>query len=122
MKKLLLSLTVLLSLTTFANSKEDMIEMGLMNKFPTLTEGKTTINVHEYDIDLDHHKIELKVELKGDASKDEYDKLDKAKLETLASEMAKYTQTESGKTLPVYVEIELDRDMLPDEVLYKNTF
>ncbi|MEG0137330.1 MAG: hypothetical protein RR682_15195, partial [Cetobacterium sp.] len=48
--------------------------------------------------------------------------LDKAKLETLAAEMAKYTQTESGKTLPVYVEIELDRDMLPDEVLYKNTF
>lgn len=122
MKKLLLSLTVLVSLTALANSKEDMIEMGLMNKYPALTDGKTTINVHEYDVDLDHHKIEVKVELKGDALKAEYDKLDKAKLETLTSEMAKYTQTESGKTLPVSLEIELDRDMLPDEVLYKNTF
>ncbi|WP_448821793.1 hypothetical protein [Cetobacterium sp.] len=122
MKKLLLGLTVLLSLTAFANSKEDMIETGLMNKFPTLTDGQTTINIHEYDVDLDHHKIKLKVELKGDATKNEYDKLDKAKLELLASEMAKYTQTESGKTLPVYLEIELDKDMLPDEILYKNTF
>ncbi|MCQ8211106.1 hypothetical protein NON08_00785 [Cetobacterium somerae] len=122
MKKLLLSLTVLLSVTALANSKEDMIEMGLMNKYPALTDGKTTINVHEYDVDLDHHKIELKIELKGDASKTEYDKLDKAKLEELASEMAKYTQTESGKNLPVSLEIEVDRDMLPDEILYKNTF
>lgn len=122
MKKLLLSLTVLLSLTALANSKEDMIEMGLMNKFPTLTDGKTTINIHEYDVDLDHHKIELKIELKGDASKDEYDKLDKAKLEALAAEMSKYTQIESGKNLPVNIEIEVDRDMLPDEVLYKNIF
>lgn len=122
MKKLLLSLSILLSLTAFANSKEDMIEMGLMNNFPTLTDGKTTIDIHEYDVDLDHHKIKLKIELKGEASKEEYNKLDKAKLETLASEMAKYTQTESGKTLPVYVEIELDKDMLPDVVLYKNTF
>lgn len=96
--------------------------MGLMKKFPALTDGTTTINVHEYDVDLDHHKIEVKVELKGDALKAEYDKLDKAKLETLASEMAKYTQTESGKNLPVQFEIELDKDMLPDEVLYKNTF
>lgn len=122
MKKLLLSLTVLLSLTALANSKEDMIEMGLMNKFPTLTDGKTTINIHEYDVDLDHHKIELKIELKGDASKDEYDKLDKAKLEALAAEMSKYIQIESGKNLPVNIEIEVDRDMLPDEVLYKNIF
>ncbi|MDX8335630.1 MULTISPECIES: hypothetical protein [Cetobacterium] len=122
MKKIVLSLAVLLSLTTFANSKEDSIEMGLMKKFPALTDGTTTINVHEYDVDLDHHKIEVKVELKGDALKAEYDKLDKAKLETLASEMAKYTQTESGKNLPVQFEIELDKDMLPDEVLYKNTF
>ena len=122
MKKLLLSLTILLSVTSLANSKEDMIEMGLMNKYPTLTDGKTTINVHEYDVDLDYHKIELKVELKGDELKNEYDKLDKAKLEVLASEMAKYAQTESGKTLPVSLEIELDRDMLPDKTLYKNTF
>lgn len=122
MKKLLLSLTVLLSLTAFANSKEDMIEMGLMNKYPTLTDGKTSINVHEYDVDLDHQKIKLKVELKGDNIKEEYNKLDKAKLEALASEIAKFSQTESGKTFPVYVEIELDKDMLPDETLYKNTF
>ena len=122
MKKLLLTLTVLLSLTAFANSKEDMIEMGLMNKYPALTDGQTTINIHEYDIDLDHNKIELKIELKGDDLKNEYDKLNKGKLEALAAEMAKYAQTESGKNLPVHVEIELDRDMLPDETLYKNIF
>ena len=36
--------------------------------------------------------------------------------------MSKYTQIESGKNLPVNIEIEVDRDMLPDEVLYKNIF
>ena len=38
------------------------------------------------------------------------------------SDMAKYAQNESGKNLPVHIEVEVDRDMIPDETLYKKTF
>lgn len=122
MKKLLLGLTLVVSLTAFANSKEDRIEHDLMNKYPTITDGATAIKIHEYDVDIDHDKIKVKIELKGDQYKDEFLKVDKAKFEAIAAEMAKYAQTESDKKLPVIVEVELDRDLLPDETLYKNTF
>ncbi|MGL4308464.1 hypothetical protein [Cetobacterium sp. SF1] len=122
MKKLILCLSILSSVAVFANAQEDKIEMELMKQYPTLTDGTTSINVHKYDVDLDHHKIELKVELKGENIESEFNKLEKAKLETVASEMAKYTQTESGKKLPVELEIELDKDLEPDQTLYKNIF
>ena len=63
MKKIVLGLTILLSLTSLANSKEDMIEMGLMSRFPILTDDTTTVNVHEFDVDLDHEKIEVTTQL-----------------------------------------------------------
>ncbi|MGL4653926.1 MAG: hypothetical protein ACRCZH_07325 [Cetobacterium sp.] len=122
MKKIVLGLTLLLSLTSLANSKEDMIEMGLMSRFPILTDDTTTINIYEFDVDLDHEKIEIKLELKGVGRKEEFEKIDKVKLEALMSDIAKYAQNESGKTLPVHLEIEVDRDMIPDETLYKNIF
>ncbi|MGL4357338.1 hypothetical protein [Cetobacterium sp.] len=122
MKKIVLGLTLLLSLTSFANSKEDMIEVGLMSRFPILTDDVTTVNVHEFDVDLDHEKIEIKLELKGVGRKEEFEKIDKSKLETLMADMAKYAQNESGKNLPVHIEVEVDRDMIPDETLYKNIF
>ncbi|MGL5176217.1 MAG: hypothetical protein ACRC7F_07655 [Cetobacterium sp.] len=122
MKKIVLGLTILLSLTSLANSKEDMIEMGLMSRFPILTDDTTTVNVHEFDVDLDHEKIEIKLELKGVGRKEEFEKIDKTKLEAIMSDMAKYAQNESGKNLPVHIEVEVDRDMIPDETLYKKTF
>ena len=124
MKKVILGLTVLLSVAAMAKSKGDMIEKEMLTKFPSLTDGVTTINVHKYDVDVHKKSSEVKVEFKGKDKelKAEYDKMNKAKVEEAASQMAQYVQTEAKNTNPVKVKIEIDRDALPDEVLYENTF
>lgn len=124
MKKVILGLTVLLSVAAMAKSKDDMIEKEMLTKFPSLTDGVTTMNVHKYDVDVHKKSSELKVEFKGNDKelKAEYDKMNKAKVEEVASQMAQYVQTEAKNTNPVKVKIEIDRDALPDEVLYENTF
>lgn len=124
MKKFVLGLTILLSVAAMAKSKDDVIEKEMMTKFPSLTDGATTINVHKYDVDLHKKGSELKVELKGKDKelKAEYDKMNKAKVEEVAAQMAKYVQTQANDMKPVKVKIEIDRDALPDEVLYENTF
>lgn len=124
MKKVILGLTVLLSVAAMAKSKDDMIEKEMLTKFPSLTDGVTTMNVHKYDVDVYKKSSELKIEFKGNDKelKAEYDKMNKAKVEEVASQMAQYVQTEAKNTNPVKVKIEIDRDALPDEVLYENTF
>lgn len=124
MKKVILGLTVLLSVAAMAKSKDDMIEKEMLTKFPSLTDGVTTMNVHKYDVDVHKKSSELKIEFKGNDKelKAEYDKMNKAKVEEVASQMAQYVQTEAKNTNPVKVKIEIDRDALPDEVLYENTF
>lgn len=124
MKKVILGLTVLLSVAAMAKSKDDMIEKEMLTKFPSLTDGVTTMNVHKYDVDVHKKSSEVKMEFKGNDKelKAEYDKMNKAKVEEVASQMAQYVQTEAKNTNPVKVKIEIDRDALPDEVLYENTF
>ncbi|WP_297597577.1 hypothetical protein [uncultured Cetobacterium sp.] len=122
MKKFLLLLSVLGSMTVLANSKEDMVEDGLMNKYSIITDGVNSVRIHEYDIDIEGKKIELKVELKGDDQKQEFEKLNKMKVREFFMEASKYTQTETGRNIPVEVRVELDKDLLPDEVLYKEIF
>lgn len=122
MKKLLVGLFTLLSLTALAGDMEDKIEKDLYTKCPAITDGTVSIPVHEYDVDLEDKKIKLEVELRGDKTKAEFDKMDKAKVEAYASTIAKYVQEESKKNLPVEVEIKVDKEMLPDEKLYMNTF
>ncbi|WP_297596062.1 hypothetical protein [uncultured Cetobacterium sp.] len=122
MKKLILGLVVLSSITAFAGERENKLEQALITKYPALTDGATSIKIHEYDVDIHRKRMEVKVELKGEKDKEEFTKIDKNKLETLVKEIVAYSQSESGEKIPVKVKIELDRDILPDETLYKQTF
>jgi phenylacetate-coenzyme A ligase PaaK-like adenylate-forming protein len=122
MKKLLIGLFAVLSLTALASDLEDKVERDLYAKTPAITDGTISVPVHEYDVDLKKDKIKVEVELKGDKSKAEFEKMDKAKVEEYAASLAKYVQEELKSTLPVQVKIELDRDILPDEDLYFKRF
>lgn len=123
MKKLILGLLLATSVVSFASKKEKMIEKELMAKYPALTDGTTSIKVDEYDVDVDEKHIDLKIELKGTKDKEEFNKLNKEKLDALAAEMAKFTQTEAKHEVPVNLKIKLDLDKpLPDETLFKKTF
>ena len=123
MKKLILSLLLATSVVSFASKKEKMLEKELMAKYPALTDGTTSIKVDEYDVDVDEKHIDLKIELKGTKDKEEFNKLNKEKLDALAAEMAKFTQTEAKHEVPVNLKIKLDLDKpLPDETLFKKTF
>ncbi|WP_297406086.1 hypothetical protein [uncultured Cetobacterium sp.] len=122
MKKVVFIFSFLVFSLGFASSVEDAIEDSLILKYPSISDGKTSIKVHEYDVDIDHHKIELKIEVKGDETKEKFEKLDQDKLEIYFTQMIKYIQKESKKSLPVELEVELDRDFHPDIDLYKNTF
>ncbi|MCQ9627299.1 hypothetical protein HS141_10170 [Cetobacterium somerae] len=123
MKKLILGLLLATSVVSFASKKEKMIEKELMTKYPALTDGTTSIKVDEYDVDVDEKHIDLKIELKGTKDKEEFNKLNKEKLDALAAEMAKFTQTEAKHEVPVNLKIKLDLEKpLPDETLFKKTF
>lgn len=122
MKKLILGLAILTSISAFAGEKEDRVEQALMAKYPAITDGTTSININEYDVDIHKSKMEIKIELKGEKDKESFAKLDKNKLETLVKDIVTYSQNEVGEKVPVKLEIELDKDILPDETLYKHTF
>nr|WP_307776115.1 hypothetical protein [uncultured Cetobacterium sp.] len=122
MKKVVLCLFILTSIISLSNSREDMIEKQLMEKYPSLTDGTNTIKVHEYDVEIKGDKTEVKIEIKGDSNKEVFEKFDQEKLGALFTEITEYAQTEITKPQPIELEVELDRDFAPDEYLYKNTF
>ncbi|MGL4989189.1 MAG: hypothetical protein ACRCZO_07435 [Cetobacterium sp.] len=123
MKKIVLGMVLAISTLSFANGKEKAIEKNLMTKYPVLTDGVSSVTVHEYDVDVEKKKIELEVELNNESDKAAFNNLNKEKLEMLAKEMAKFTQDEAKKNLPVELKIKLDLNApLQDEVLYEKTF
>ncbi|MGL4904435.1 MAG: hypothetical protein ACRC34_02910 [Cetobacterium sp.] len=123
MKKIVLGMVLAISTLSFANGKEKAIEQSLMTKYPVLTDGVSSVTVHEYDVDVEKKKIELEVELNNESDKAAFNNLNKEKLEMLAKEMAKFTQDEAKKNLPVELKIKLDLNApLQDEVLYEKTF
>lgn len=122
MKKIMLILTVLTSVVALGDSREDMVEDQLMKKYPTITDGTNTVKIHDYDVDIDKGQIEIKIELKDDANKVAFGKLNQEKLAETFTEITKYAQTELTKPLPIELKVELDRDVYPDENLYKNIF
>ncbi|MGL6098246.1 MAG: hypothetical protein ACRCZ9_13105 [Fusobacteriaceae bacterium] len=123
MKKIVLGMVLAISTLSFANGKEKAIENNLMTNYPVLTDGVSSVTVHEYDVDVEKKKIELEVELNNESDKAAFNNLNKEKLEMLAKEMAKFTQDEAKKNLPVELKIKLDLNTpLQDEVLYEKTF
>lgn len=120
MKKILLGLTILLSIGLYANDIEDSVENNLLIKYPTLNSGLEKVNIHEYDVDIKKDKIKLKIELKGKNVKKDYEKLSKDDVVREVEEIVKYIKGEAKSNLPVKVKIEIDNEVLPDEVVYRN--
>lgn len=120
MRKILLGLTILLSIGLYANDIEDSVENNLLIKYPTLNSGLEKVNIHEYDVDIKKDKIKLKIELKGKNVKKDYEKLSKDDVVREVEEIVKYIKGEAKSNLPVKVKIEIDNEVLPDEVVYRN--
>ena len=95
MKKVVFIFSFLVFSLGFASSVEDAIEDSLILKYPSISDGKTSIKVHEYDVDIDHHKIELKIEVKGDETKEKFEKLNKS--EKVDFELLKQQRKKWGK-------------------------
>lgn len=119
MRKILLGLTILLSIGLYANDIEDSVENNLLIKYPTLNSGLEKVNIHEYDVDIKKDKIKLKIELKGKNVKKDYEKLSKDDVVREVEEIVKYIKGEAKSNLPVKVKIEIDNEVLPDEVVYR---
>lgn len=120
MKRLLLGIAILSSVSLYANEREDMVEKNLLTKYPALVSGVEKVDIHEYDVDIKKDKIKVKIELKGKDIKKEYEKLKKGDIDKETNEISKYIKDEIKESLPIKIKIEIDNEVLPDEIVYRN--
>lgn len=120
MKRLLLGIAILSSVSLYANEREDMVEKNLLTKYPALVSGVEKVDIHEYDVDIKKDKIKVKIELKGKDIKKEYEKLKKGDIDKGTNEISKYIKDEIKESLPIKIKIEIDNEVVPDEIVYRN--
>lgn len=122
MKKIVILLSLCLSLTAFASKMEKQLEKELESKYGALNDGKVTLHIHEYDVDLEHNKIKVELEIKGKDGLTTFDEMDKAKFDEVAGNIAKYVKDQTKKTLPVEVIVKVDEDFVEHKYPYNKTF
>ncbi|MBC2855594.1 hypothetical protein H3N56_03665 [Cetobacterium sp. 2A] len=122
MKKIVILLSLCLSLTAFASKMEKQLEKELESKYGALNDGKVTLHIHEYDVDLEHNKIKVELEIKGKDGLKTFDEMDKAKFDEVAGNIAKYVKDQTKKTLPVEVIVKVDEDFVEHKYPYNKTF
>lgn len=122
MKKLVPLFLLAVSLVAFGSEMEKKLEKDLEAKYGALNDGKVTLKVHEYEVELEHNKIKLELEIKGKDGLKTFEEMDKAKFEAVAGEMAKYVKDETKKNLPVEVIVKVDEDFFEHKYPYKKVF
>jgi hemerythrin superfamily protein len=128
MKKLLLGLTLLMSVTALADgpyeAQEEILERKFEMNHKVLTDGKEKLENVEYDLDIYENNVLVTLEVdtkigKGDA----WEKFDKAKFDQLMEELVKEIRTDLNKdNIPVNISVELDRNFSDEEMVYNKTF
>lgn len=122
MKKIVILLSLCLSLTAFASKMEKQLEKELESKYGVLNDGKVTLPIHEYDVDLEHNKIKVELEIKGKDGLKTFDEMDKTKFDEVAGNIAKYVKDQTKKTLPIEVIVKVDEDFIEHKYPYNKTF
>lgn len=122
MKKLQIAFLLFGSIVAFGGDLEDKIEMNLMKSYPTITDGTTSLPIKDYDVDIKKDILKVEIEVRETDSSNIFDKMNKAELEKILSQIADVVKKEASSTNNVNLKIEFEHDVLPDKTLYKNTF
>ncbi|MGL6167928.1 MAG: hypothetical protein ACRC0Y_06555 [Fusobacteriaceae bacterium] len=114
MKKLKLAMLIICSSVIFAEDLEDKMEINLMKMYPTITDGKLTFPVEEYDVDIEKDILEVEIEIsKRDSAN--FNKVNSRALEKNLSKIANTLRKNLGMNQDVKIKIDLDDSFISDK-------
>ncbi|MGL6064936.1 MAG: hypothetical protein ACRC0S_07630 [Fusobacteriaceae bacterium] len=117
MKKILLTLTLVLSVSAFADRneyQENNLEMSIIKNHSVIRDGAKEIGIKDLDVDMGVGRARVEIELYEGTGNISASALDK-----YAREVAEIIKKDLGNNNQVYVIIEVDREMLGDKVLLR---
>lgn len=114
MKKLKLALLILCSSVIFAGDLDDKMERNLMRLHPTITDGRFTFSVKEYDVDIDDNVLEVEIEISKRDSMN-FNNINTQAFERNLSAIADTLRKNSGLNRDVKIKIELDDSSSSDK-------
>lgn len=118
MKKILI-MSSLLSMITFSSSVESALEEKLLKNYQFLGSGMNLIKVQRYDVDVDYHKIDIKIELQDIDTEIKFNRINLKEKTEILTEIANYSKKELKKKMNVQIIIEFDMDLKPDQILHR---
>ncbi len=128
MKKLLLSLMLLLSVGVFADGpyeyQEDMLENNFNINKKVLTDGDVKLENIEYDLNIYNDGVMVKLEIESSFIKgDSWEKFNKESFDKLMEEIVSEIRNKlDKKDIPVTISVEIEKMFSKDEVVYHKTF
>ena len=131
MKKLLLSLMLVLSAGLFAEDhfedrfegQEKILENRLEVNKRTLTDGNVTFGPIEYDVDIYENNALVELEAETFSGDGNWSKFNKEIFDKLMLEIAtEVKNTMNNQNINVNISLELDKKIGKDQMVYNKTF
>ncbi|MGL6064937.1 MAG: hypothetical protein ACRC0S_07635 [Fusobacteriaceae bacterium] len=120
MKKILLTLTLVLSVAAFADRneyQENNLEASIVQTHGVIKDGTKEIGIKDLGVDMEISRTKVEVELYPGTGN-----ISAAALDKYGSEVAAIVKKELGNNNQVFVKIEMDREMMGDKVLLRKLY
>ena len=128
MKKIILTLMLVLSVGVFADDdrfegQEKMLEKRFEMTQRELTDGKVKLGEIDYEIDIYENTILVELEIEPFSGDANWSKFDKDTFDKLMEEMSIEIRKSIGNpTIPINVSVEIEKRFGKDEIVYNKTF
>lgn len=102
--------------------QEDIIERTLERRFRTVSDGKTSLDFYDFDVEISYGQVYVTAEMEVISGDGGWSRFDPAKFDMVAKEMADIVKQNLQDPKTVVVIVKIDKDLGRDEYVFEKSY